>query len=1372
MVAAGLNPAVPQVMSPRGRDYPPPRERVRTPSQIRGYGNSPYPLEPVDIAIRMVGDFLQVRQGDEEATAARVTYEVNESTAAAVREMQFRQEYEHAVRQLSSELSIQAEQHLHYLEGEQRAYAQARLSTVEAGLATEYMQSQASMQQQYLHQVQEVNAQLYLAEGRYAERIRQQNSAHQGQIEQLRRELREAQELAEVNSMDLRAEKLEFHQQGERHAYLLSSERAQVRKNMAIQAEEWQQHAESISTQATEAIQAVQLERDEGQEEIDQLSQALIHARSELEEWEKWHGATDEWEGWEGENSPPIPDEQPRGAPTTPPVVQSTIPQEFLPPRSVQPFLPKARSAPPAPTSPGEGNSSSYPRDGSSIPTFAPTTPQPLLHPGSGGSMPATPIPATPIPSRAAPGNTWAYTRERMQTPLGTDFQSCPTSAGVSDASTTPIPRPGMPLIPPPGIASPSPSVYACPAMGVTSCPPSPPPPYHQPTGAQGSGGGRSHQDEVRKDRSPIPKLAVKGGDSTFLTRQVNDWLQKTTIALNTWSQAAASFWAQVVGLARQQHNWWLSLSPAQRATYIGLPTTGQSIPLQLPILEATMRAELLNGALPERVTSIAMQKGTTAILDLVFLTFQTFLPSEPSARVDGLSTIEAPLKAAKNFQEALTTLRTWRQQVLTVVTDLGGNPEPLKLLSSLKTLISSLVNSDNAFATEVAQMYRTTNVKVHCTDASLLQMMGLLEIELSSRAQEDDEERRRRGQAHHLSTTSAEASAVNKGKGKSKGKSKTKDEGQKGKPAKGGEKGGDSSKPICTDYLTDTGCPRGDQCTYRHPARVGRCLRCGSTGHQLSTCKRPRRDAKAKPMAKPQPKEKARAKSKARAKPNQRRGANAAWAQGEEMDSTVIIEEVDEEADETLHVAAEYTACSFFTSYLPVYHSASTVTSAHSTEPTDTSPILDSGATHCLLPLSWLSDEDADRARRIHLRVASGAQVRALLFNNIIYAQSVSRPLVSIGQLKTMLDLRFVWDDGPPILLFCSSGCKYILLQARVVHHLPLISTAELTVLLSAINSFTMTGTLWNEKQWAEQLGTQFAIFGGPSRSPYPPSHQDDDQPDEVEAQMMDGNVDDQAITSATPHFVSLEDNDAPTEPEIPILIDAMHAAMTDDQARKVLLDHPLPKARQRTNVLTKDYIHQGRLFGAYTTRGEGVTQATFRFPLAVAAIMCLAATRGSLGTDEGFLSAQVNCATSLPIHQDKNNHSDTWVTAMGDYQGGRLWVESPIGAYPPPNPTEPWHHNLRGDYFDIHNAWVKFSPRCYHAVEQVTSGKRVSLALFSPRSWKKIAPHALSELQDVGFYPPRSAYHISSSPMKKMKCSMEKRPRKMQMTKLNLKN
>ena len=162
------------------------------------------------------------------------------------------------------------------------------------------------------------------------------------------------------------------------------------------------------------------------------------------------------------------------------------------------------------------------------------------------------------------------------------------------------------------------------------------------------------------------------------------------------------------------------------------------------------MRAELLNNVLPERVQTISMQKGATIVLDLLFITFQTHLPSEPSARVEGLTTVEAPLRASKNFQEALTTLRSWRQQVITVVIDLGGNPEPLKLLSSLRTLISSLVSSDNALATEVVQIFRTTQVKNNCTDQTLLQTMGMLEIELAAWAQEGDEERRKRGQAHH----------------------------------------------------------------------------------------------------------------------------------------------------------------------------------------------------------------------------------------------------------------------------------------------------------------------------------------------------------------------------------------------------------------------------------------------------------------------------------------------------------------------------------------------------------------------------------------------------------------------------------------------
>ena len=69
-------------------------------------------------------------------------------------------------------------------------------------------------------------------------------------------------------------------------------------------------------------------------------------------------------------------------------------------------------------------------------------------------------------------------------------------------------------------------------------------------------------------------------------------------------------------------------------------------------------------------------------------------------------------------------------------------------------------------------------------------------------------------------------------------------------------------------------------------------------------------------------------------------------------------------------------------------------------------SPILDTGATHCLLPLDWLTPTQAATSKRIHLKVASGSSVRALLFNNLIFCATVSRPLLSVGQLKAMLGL------------------------------------------------------------------------------------------------------------------------------------------------------------------------------------------------------------------------------------------------------------------------------------------------------------------------------------------------------------------------------
>ena len=57
----------------------------------------------------------------------------------------------------------------------------------------------------------------------------------------------------------------------------------------------------------------------------------------------------------------------------------------------------------------------------------------------------------------------------------------------------------------------------------------------------------------------------------------------------------------------------------------------------------------------------------------------------------------------------------------------------------------------------------------------------------------------------------------------------------------------------------------------------------------------------------------------------------------------------------------------------------------------------------------------------------------------------------------------------------------------------------------------------------------------------------------------------------------------------------------------------------------------------------------------------MKLASTRDGPCADEGFLSSQALCGVSLPIHKDKNNHGETWLIGLGDYDGGRFWIESP---------------------------------------------------------------------------------------------------------------
>ena len=76
------------------------------------------------------------------------------------------------------------------------------------------------------------------------------------------------------------------------------------------------------------------------------------------------------------------------------------------------------------------------------------------------------------------------------------------------------------------------------------------------------------------------------------------------------------------------------------------------------------------------------------------------------------------------------------------------------------------------------------------------------------------------------------------------------------------------------------------------------------------------------------------------------------------------------------------------------------------------------------------------------------------------------------------MLDLRMIWDDSSPLILVCYAGKKYVLLQANVVHHLPLVSKKELRAILSAIHDFAVKVELWNIHKWNAALNKTLDEF------------------------------------------------------------------------------------------------------------------------------------------------------------------------------------------------------------------------------------------------------------------------------------------------------
>eukprot|EP00971_Amphidinium_carterae_P078669 1556384-Amphidinium_carterae.3 len=134
--------------------------------------------------------------------------------------------------------------------------------------------------------------------------------------------------------------------------------------------------------------------------------------------------------------------------------------------------------------------------------------------------------------------------------------------------------------------------------------------------------------------------------------------------------------------------------------------------------------------------------------------------------------------------------------------------------------------------------------------------------------------------------------------------------------------------------------------------------------------------------------------------------------------------------------------------------------------------PILDTGASHCLLPVAHLTAEEVELASRVHLRVANGTLTRALMYQNIIYAKRVPRPLVSVGHVTLSLGLTFHWSNGIPRLILHEEGESYEVLQAALWNALPCITDVQLMAIVEALTLVTLGSRLWTRTDWTKALG------------------------------------------------------------------------------------------------------------------------------------------------------------------------------------------------------------------------------------------------------------------------------------------------------------
>ena len=542
-----------------------------------------------------------------------------------------------------------------------------------------------------------------------------------------------------------------------------------------------------------------------------------------------------------------------------------------------------------------------------------------------------------------------------------------------------------------------------------------------------------AQQESVRAvDLPALPELS----ESEIGPLIAGDWLTTVGPFLRDMSSSSSMWWDEVLNVAGALYRVWLNSEPMERLRLVPVAPPAFQRP---PWLRIEQRGSVaLLKAIPESLRSELVSQREVGSVSIIFKILRVYQPGGLGERTTLLKQL-VDQKVPSALGEWLTSLRAWRRW-LTRVQELEIQPpDPVLLLATLDRFAAGLAKHSSQVAFRLQVTRAALRVDVAPTENGIQQFAESLLAE--------GEATFHGGSTAPIKETVKVRALDGDGVGKEDGgkprdgKEKVKDSADSkdqrdsknvkfdSKNVRNDNKAGGSEKPVCRYFLSESGCKKGQKCSFPHEwkgiSKQGRCWTCGSTQHMKPDC--PVKDV-------PKVKKEVTDESKGK-EVGGKNGENSGALPNNGTSATTFTPPTIQPSDDLVKEAVQL---------LKSLRPSVKAVNMRSVNPKDgpSRALLDGGATHVLRPAH--SKAEFDRAIPIKVELAAGVTtLRQVETSGTLLTDFDTQTIVPLGKI-VRLGYKVKWEGesfelwnpaNKKVEVLLEAGCPTV--ELKVANHM-----------------------------------------------------------------------------------------------------------------------------------------------------------------------------------------------------------------------------------------------------------------------------------------------------------------------------------------------